>query len=550
MSITITKRPQRVTIRRAQVAERRRFRVSLRRERLEQAPAIPTGMAFDPVKLEASVCRDSFYTFVQRFWDVVVNEKPVWNWHIKEICDILQAEAERVFRGEPKLHDLVINIPPGTTKSLMVSVMWPAWIWTRMPTAKILSTSHTHELAIDFSTKSRDLVKSEKWIKLFGIIETTDIRADQDTKHYYKNKAGGWRYATGVTGDPVGKHAHFIIIDDPIDPRGALSEAEMLAANSFITQTLATRKVDKEIALTILVMQRLHQNDPSAVLLKEAKKPDGTPVKHVLLPGVVDGLPIAIVRPRKFARFYVKGEKGKYLLDPVRLSPLALKRLESILGQYGYSGQILQNPIPPGGGMFKTVRMVLDEPPPLRHMRQLCRYWDKAGTDAKENAKAAYTAGVLMGEDEKGQFWILDVIRGQWDSGEREDRILQTAQKDTSTDPKLLRTVVVGLEQEPGSGGKESARLTAKCLRGFRVRITRPTGNKVMRADPFSVQCNAGNVRVNKNGRWVADYIDEIENFPNSTYKDQVDASSGAFTILTREVTHVGAAPKKGHKAA
>ena len=120
--------------------------------------------------LEASLCRDSFYDFVRLFWHIIIPEEPIYNWHIEYLCQELQEIAERVFRGETKKHDLVINISPGTTKSTICSVMFPAWVWTRMPSCRSICASYAYSLAMDLSRRSRDLVQSKKWIRLFGNI--------------------------------------------------------------------------------------------------------------------------------------------------------------------------------------------------------------------------------------------------------------------------------------------------------------------------------------------------------------------------------------------
>jgi len=475
----------------------------------------------DKVALEASICRDSFYDFVQRFWGVVCQEDPVWNWHIYELCHYLQVAAERVFKGLPKKHDMVINVPPGSTKSIICSEMYPVWCWTRMPTCRIISVSYAYNLAADLSGYSRDIVESEKWKELFPDVW---LRGDKNAKHNYENNHGGWRYAVGVGGKVTGRHGHIIIIDDPIDPAMAISETVLKSTNRFISETLSTRKVDKKITFTILVMQRLHQNDPSAIKLKKAKEENGTPVKHINLPGEITGNGRDVVRPRRLAKYYKEG-----LFDVVRLDRDALVALLSDLGQYGYAGQILQRPAPPGGGMFKIGRITIEKSSgPLRHFKEVVRFWDKAGT--KDGG--AFTAGIKMGLDSKDRYWVLGRAYGQWDSAAREDVIEQTTKLDTIS-------CIVGVEQEPGSGGKESAEATAKRLAGFRVRIVRPTGDKTTRADPFSVQVNAGNVYMVE-GPWNRSYLEELELFPSSTYKDQVDASSGAFGLLTKNRVRVG----------
>lgn len=471
-------------------------------------------ISIDRDRLEASICRDSFYAFVQRFWHEVVPEDPIWNWHIEVLCDYLQEAAERVFRGEPKEHDLLCNIPPGTTKSTIASVMFPAWVWTRMPTARTICSSYSTPLSLVLSRRCRDVVQSDRWRRLFPGIT---LRKDQSTKSYFENEQGGWRYSTSTNGTVTGFHGHFIIIDDPLDPNRAVSDAELANANHHVSETLPTRKVDKIITVTMLIMQRLHQNDPSAVMLEKSKQTSGAKVRHINLPAEVEGNGLDQVRPRKLASFYRGG-----LLDPVRMPREVLDQLRVALGEHGYSGQMLQRPVPRGGAMFKVDRITLDQHPPLRHFKGLVRYWDKAGTQDG----GAFTAGVFMGLDARGRYWILDVVKGQWESHARERVILQTAQLDGVK-------VEVGVEQEPGSGGKESAQATVRNLAGFKVRVDRPTGDKVIRADPFSVQVNGENVMM-KPGPWNGEYLDELRHFPHSKYKDQVDASSGAFLLLTK----------------
>lgn len=477
-------------------------------------------MKLDKDKLEASVCRDSFYEFVKRFWDSIIPEEFTDNWHIKYLCDELQIVAERVFNNQPKLYDLIINISPGTTKSTICSVMFPAWVWTRMPSARTIGTSYAFPLAMDLSRKNRDIVWCDKYLKLFPEVVLSD---DQNAKSYFMNTEKGWRLAVGTGGSVTGFHAHFILVDDPVDPNGAISEAELKSANKFMTETLPTRKVDKKVTVTILIMQRLHQDDPTGAKITKSKEEGGTKIKHICLPAEINEDNKKTVKPRRLISKYKNG-----LMDPIRLDRKTLKENEIGLGQYGYSGQFMQTPTPLGGGMFKTPRIEIDIPPRKWKRLARVRYWDKAGT--KDGG--AWTAGVLMGEDLDGRFWILDVVRGQWESYEREKIIKQTAQAD-------LKRVVIGVEQEPGSGGKESAQATVRNLAGFMVRVDRPTGDKVLRADPFSVQVNAGNVMLAP-GLWNRVYLEELQFFPFSKFKDQVDASSGAFTILSKPRTSVG----------
>jgi len=464
-------------------------------------------------KLLAKICRNSFYDFVKEFWDVIIPENPVWNWHIKYICDELQIMAERVFKKEDKIYDLIINIPPGTTKSTICSVMYPAWIWTRMPSARIIAGSHTANLSLDLSRKSRLIINSEKYSNTFPEIQ---LSGDQSTKSYFVNTANGARLATMVGGVPTGFHAHFLIVDDPIDPKGATSDAELKASNDWMKETLSTRKVDKGVAITILIMQRLHEIDPTGDWIKRSNKED---LKHINLPAELS----ESTEPSEIIPFYKDG-----LLDPIRLSKKILEQQKRDLGEFGYACQFDQTPIPRGGGEFKTSRIQVELAPPLKWLARV-RYWDKAGT--KDGG--CYTAGVLMGLDRHNFVWILNVMRGQWDAFEREQNIKQAAEQDG----ELVRIYV---EQEPGSGGKESAENTIRNLVGHRIYADRPTGNKETRAEPFACSVNGNLVRMIK-AEWNYAYINELMHWPMSGYKDQVDASSGAYNKLTKPKKKAGA---------
>lgn len=466
--------------------------------------------------LARSICQESYFEFLQEFWDTAVAEDPVWNWHIEYMADEVQTICERIFRNEAKEYDECVNISPGTTKSLVWSVFLTPWAWTRMPHFKCIGASYSFPLAMDLSRKARDVVKSEKYRAMFPWVK---IREDQDSKGYFTNESLGYRYAVGVNGSVTGMHGHLIVVDDPLDPKKAVSVAELLEANQWIKETLSSRKVDKRVSVMALIMQRLHQDDPTNHFLKKKR------VRHVCLPAE-DG---PNVHPPELRKKYRKG-----LMDPVRLDWEALQEaMEN--GQYHYASQYLQSPTPLSGGMFKVDRIKVKQrhqvPGPNKWKRTV-RYWDKAATADG----GAYSVGVKMAEDTDGRFWILDVQRRQLDSYEREELIRDMAESDGFA-------TMVGLEQEGGGGGKESAEHTAtRTLRGYRVRIHKvgkADGSKVQRADAFSVQCNKGNLYLVE-GDWNKEYVDELRFFPFSKFKDQVDASTGAYFMLTGRRVVVG----------
>ena len=169
--------------------------------------------------------------------------------------------------------------------------------------------------------------------------------------------------------------------------------------------------------------------------------------------------------------------------------------------------------------MFKVDRFTMVERIPSQIIKTV-RYWDKAGTQGG----GAYTVGLKMSLLENSKWIVTDVRRGQWSSEIREQIIKDTAVADTTG-------TIICIEQEPGSGGLESAENTIRNLAGFTTYKEKPTGDKTSRADPYSVQVNNGNVLL-LYGQWNKNYIDELRFFPFSTYKDQTDASSGAFGML------------------
>jgi predicted phage terminase large subunit-like protein len=506
---------------------------------------VPTRLSYPVVKqtqIVASICLESFFEFVKEFWHEVIAEDPIWNWHIPLMCNELQEAAERVLKGEKREYDLLFNVPPGTTKSTVASVMHTAWTLARDPSMRHITASHTEDLVLDHSRLSRILVQSERYRACFPKVR---MSKDQNTKQYWKTTAGGGRKCCTVGGKtPTGFHAHFLTVDDPLDPMqaGKLTEVDINTANLFMSEVLPSRMVDKSVALTTLIMQRLHQNDPSGQWLKESSRPDSPQkIRHVCLPSVR----CQHVHPRELRANY-----SNRLLDPIRLDEATLKVQEVKLGPFGYAAQYLQHPVPRGGGMYHVNKIKYGQPPAdyrsVNSWLSLVRYWDKAGT----SDGGAYTAGVLMGLDKPSvngydnigkpiysrlpNVWILHVVRGQWAASERESVIRKTAEMDG-------RHIRIGMEQEPGSAGKESVAASIKNLHGFKVKADRPSGDKVSRGDQIADQMAVGNIYCVADAPWLPDFIDELRFWPHSTHKDQGDAMNGAYNMLVKPKVVVGA---------
>ncbi len=211
-------------------------------------------------------------------------------------------------------------------------------------------------------------------------------------------------------------------------------------------------------------------------------------------------------------------------LWPNRFPLKALEATKASIGVYEWNAKFQQDPAPRAGNMFKREWFKITER--LPDGCELVRYWDKAGSQDTGD----YTAGVLMAK--KGNsFYVVDLVMGQWAASEREKIIEQTTKTDYARYARVAQKYSVWIEQEPGSGGKESAENTIRMLAGFPVFADRPTGKKELRAEPLEAQFSIGNVKLIM-ADWNGNYIDYMCAFPYGKIKDVTDASSGAFNKL------------------
>lgn len=321
--------------------------------------------------------------------------------------------------------------------------------------------------------------------------------------------------------------------DDPHKVNEAESDTERQSVIDWLDGVMATRGQIKGMR-RVGVMQRLHAKDASGHLLDQGGWTHlCLPMRYEAPTRVVVGeiekitprmpvTPLGWQDPRK-----VDGE----LMWPSVYTEAKVQIIEARMGLYHAAGQMQQRPTPRGGGKFKRewFQIIIALPP----LTKLVRYWDKAGT---KGGSGAETAGVLMGEyfDEsvaiqafKTKYVIIDIVRGRWEAAEREAIIKQTAEADKAK----YGNVDVWVEQEPGSGGKESAQGTVANLAGFTCSFDRVTGSKEVRADPLASQASVGKVKLLA-APWNAAFLEEAEMFPLGKLKDYIDGSSGAFNKM------------------
>lgn len=397
------------------------------------------------IQVDRELCNRSFYQFVQIFISVVIKEEVIFNWHIKYLCDVLQEIVFRIRDRQPKLFDLIINIPPGTSKSTIITQMLPVWAWVVDPSMRSMTASYSSTLSIDHSVKSRDIIRDEYFQTLYPNIR---IKSDEDTKSKYKNTLGGERIATSVTGSATGFHSHLLIVDDPLNPKEASSEADRNTANNFMSSTLPTRKVDKSISVTILVMQRLHKDDPTGIWLE--KKQEN--LMHICLPGMVS----RDINPPELEFEYEDG-----LLDPVRLTKENLTGLRQDLGSYGFAGQIMQVPAPESGGIWqKWLIPVPDDQFPLV-LSQHGTDWDLAYTEKEANSASAYCTSGKVGNkmyiDDIGFRWLEFPDLINWMRTKRFPHHIEAKASGKSAKQTLTKNGIPAIEVQV-SGGDKPAR--------------------------------------------------------------------------------------------
>lgn len=448
--------------------------------------------------------------FIREAWHVVEpGSAYVHGWHIEAIAQHLEAITFGRFLAMGAENRLLINIPPGTMKSLIVSVFWPAWEWgpRGMPEMRYLTTSYSEGYVKRDSRRMRDLVASPWYRALWPEVEL--VRAGESS---FANTRTGFREGVPFA-SLTGGRGHRVIIDDPHSTESAESDAERGRTVRIFRESVPTRLVDPKTSAIVVVMQRLHADDVSGTAIKM-----GLGYQHLMLPMRFE----PARRCRTVIGFEDPRQSEGELLFPERFPLAVVDRDEKPMGSFAVAGQHQQRPTPREGGLFKRIWFedkFIAAPP---QDTVWVRHWDLAATKKKN---AARTAGVKLGRTRDGRFIVGHAITTQ-DEGDRIRKLIKaTAEMDG-------RSVAISLPQDPGQAGKVQARDFVALLAGWRVTVEPETGDKVTRAEPFSAQCEAGNVYIVR-GEWNELYLDELCLFPGGSFKDQVDASSGAFGTLT-----------------
>lgn len=415
---------------------------------------------------------------------------PTWTLnapHLKYIAEHLDA----VTRGE--IDRLAIFLPPRHAKTETVTVRYPVYRLERDPSVRALVTGYNERVARKFSRKSRNIAAPR-------IALTDKLAADE-----WETTAGGGLVARGVGTPPTGYGFDLILIDDPIKKREeAESEVYREKIWDWYTDDLYTR-LEPNGAI-ILTLTRWHHDDLAARAI--ASEPGEWTVLR--LPALAeDNDPL--------------GRTVGAALWPERFDEDALGRIRDVQarrdGAYAFESLYQQNPTPREGAFFKVSQLGIVEAAPAGLNE--CRAWDLAASSGQGD----YSAGVRLGVDSHGIWYILDVTRGQWSPDERDAILRQTAALDG---PQLK----IRLAQDPGQAGVDQAIRLTRMLAGYAVRSERVSGDKSTRASGLAAQINAGNVRLVR-GAWNSAFIEELRQFPAGRNDDQVDAAADAFNEAT-----------------
>lgn len=345
--------------------------------------------------IDKQLCERSLTEFIKRAWHVVEPSRVYChNWHIDYTCEHLEAISRGVILPNSTFYNrLLINIPPGTMKSLTVSVFWPAWEWGPFgrPDLRIVSTSYSEDRARSDNIRMRDLVTSEWYQERWG----DSFELVKNGEEFFSNNKKGWRRArpfsklTGDRGDRV-------IIDDPHSTEMAESDADRKRTTRIFKESVPTRLNDPEQSAIVVVMQRLHEEDVSGVIL-EGEGFSGV-YDHIMLPMRFDPNRKCIT---KLGHEDPREEDGE-LLMPDRFPLEVVNRDESALGPFATAGQMQQEPTPRGGGIIKDQWWQLWPSRQYPKFDYVVATLDTAYTKKQENDPSAMSLwGVFHGDSEE-----------------------------------------------------------------------------------------------------------------------------------------------------
>lgn len=471
----------------------------------------------------------SLYEFVKQSWAVVEPGVPfVGSWHIETICEHLEA----VSAGD--IHRLLINIPPRHSKSTIVSVMWPMWEWLTAPDQKFLCASYSGNLSIRDNLKARRLVQSpwyqERWGHLFK------LAGDQNAKQRFENDQTGYRIATSVGGTATGEGGSRLILDDPHGAQAAQSDTIRESDLEWFDVVWSTRLNNPKTDAMVTVMQRLHERDISGHILEDIGG-----WEHIKIPAEYDG----VKRTTVLGNYDPRTQVGE-LICPERFGPEEITRLKQLLGTYGSSGQLQQDPTPSGGGILKTKYFNLwPADKALPQFEYILQSYDCAFTEKTTGDPTACTVWAIFTHDNQRNAMLIDAWDEHLSYPELRKRAIQDWQTEyggTSVKDGLRRA------RRPDRilvEAKASGQSLIQDLRLAKVPVISYNpgmADKISRAHQAAPTLELGLLWVPESGKnkghpvsWANAFLKQIAKFPVAEHDDYVDTFSQAIIYFKND---------------
>ena len=467
---------------------------------------------------QCALLENDLGAFFRESWNVLEpGRKLAWSWHYDLLAEYLWLVREGKFQERyPGIMGIIVNVSPRTAKSSFLSICYPVWTWLKEPARRFLCASYSSELSTEHSLRRRDLIQSTWFQELWG--SKFKLKSDQNVKHHFENDQTGAMTSTSVGGTSIGRGGDTLILDDPISATQALSEIERSKANNWIDHSFRSRINDPSSGLIIMVMQRLHDLDPTGFLLNS----DPDRWLHIKLP-------LEAEEPEEW-KFPVSGrvvirQVGE-ILQPDRFNPLTVGRLKN--RRLIWAGQHQQRPTPLEGNMIKRgdVRWyggmdsdtgIKDDPLPPKFDLVIV----SADCAFKDLATSDYVAVGAVGIKGNRRY-VLNIVNKHLDL--------------EGTETEIKRQVA-----EYGAGSilvedKANGSAVIKRLKRELVGVIaiEPEGGKIARMFAAAPEWQAGNWYVDRNAMWAEAFLDQLMKFPNAAHDDMVDAMTQCSNWLHR----------------
>lgn len=466
---------------------------------------------------------DCLYEFMLTFWDVIVKDPLKENWHMKFLCDELQKWSKTLLKRQPREYDLIINISPSETKSVICSVMFPAWLWTIDPTIRLITGSYNADLSVHLSVQSKDIIQSAKYKAIFG--RKIKIREDMDSKGHFKNTLGGERFSTSVGAKVTGFHGHMKILDDPNNPKDTANPELFDNDSWWYDNVYASRNVDENVTLELFVQQRVAFNDLTSHLLKKDKKK----IKHICLPATAD----FDIKPAHLIRYYKNG-----LMNPARKDWEAIALIQDRMTDFDYNAQYGQTPVKIGTGIVSDSDfdvLEYDQIPPGLFDEPVFVFLDSAWKDSK---RADYS-GFLIACRHLNDLYLLDYI---------EEKLTYSALKEVTKEIYLNwignNTSSAMVVEDASSGSAIISELRVDTDMNI-IEYPKPQSSKKARFMSCQTILKAKRVKILSDtsgfskGPWVKNFLAVLKQFPYVPHDEPVDTLIMAIETLIKNYREI-----------